>query len=79
MEDFQKRMLDEHHELIERLSKLNVVLKKEGFLQKVGEHQYKLMVKQSVGMTTYLEALEYHMADMNLDFKRHTAIGLNLF
>ena len=78
MEDFQKRMLDEHHELVERLSKLNVALKKEGFLQKVGEHQYKLMVKQSVGMTTYLEALEYRMADMNLDFKKCTAVSLNL-
>ena len=79
MEDFQKRMLDEHNELVERLSKLNVALKKEGFLQKVGEYQYKLMMKQSVGMTIYLEALEYRMADMNLDFKKHTAIGLNLF
>ena len=79
MEDYQKRMLDEHNELVERLSKLNVALKKEGFLQKVGEYQYKLMMKQSVGMTIYLEALEYRMADMNLDFKRHTAICLNLF
>lgn len=45
MEDYQKRMLDEHDELVERLSKLNAALKKEGFLQKVGEYQYKLMVK----------------------------------
>lgn len=78
MEDFQKRMCEEHDELVERLSKLNAALKKEGFLQKVGEYQYKLMVKQSVGMTNYLEALEYRMADMNIDFKRRTAISLNL-
>lgn len=78
MEDYQKRMLDEHDELVERLSKLNAALKKEGFLQKVSKYQYKLMVKQSVGMTTYLEALEHRMADMNLDFKRRTAISLNL-
>lgn len=78
MEDYQKRMLDEHDALVERLSKLNVALKKEGFLQKVGEYQYKLMVKQSVGMTAYLEALEYRMADMNLDFKKCTAVSLNL-
>lgn len=78
MEDYQKRMLDEHSELKDRLTKLNAALKKEGFLQKVGEHQYKLMVKQSVGMTTYLEALEYRMVDMNLDFKRCTAISINL-
>lgn len=31
MEDFQKRMLEEHDELVERLSKLNAALKKEGF------------------------------------------------
>lgn len=67
-----------HIQLVERLSKLNAALKKEGFLQKVGEYQYKLMVKQAVGMTTYLEALEYRMADMNLDFKKCTAVSLNL-
>ena len=32
MEDFQKRMLDEHIQLVERLSKLNTALKKDGFL-----------------------------------------------
>lgn len=79
MEDFQKRMCEEHDELVERLSKLNAALKKECFLQKVGEYQYKLMVKQSVGMANYLEALEYRMADMNIDFKRRTSISLNLF
>ena len=36
------------------------------------------MVKQSVGMTAYLEALEYRMADMNLDFKKCTAVSLNM-
>lgn len=79
MEDFQKRMCEEHDELVERLSKLNAALKKEGFLKKVGEYQYKLMVKQSVGMANYLEALEYRMADMNIDFKRRSSISLNLF
>ena len=79
MEDFQKRMCEEHDELVERLSKLNAALKKEGFLQKVGEYQYKLMVKQFVGMANYLEALECRMEDMNIDFKRRTSISLNLF
>lgn len=78
MEDFQKRMLDEHSELVERLGKLNAALKKEGFLMKVGERQYKLMVKQSVGMTTYLEALESRMTDMNIEFKRVTNVSLNV-
>lgn len=77
MEDFQKRMCEEHDELVDRLSKLNTVLKKDGLLQKVGECQYKLMVKQSVGMTTYLEALESRMTDMNIEFKRVTNVSLN--
>ena len=78
MEDYQKRMCEEHDELVDRLSKLNASLKKEGFLQKVGDYQYKLMVKQSVGMTAYLEALEYRMADMTLDFKKCIAVSLNM-
>lgn len=78
MEDYQKRMCKEHDELVDRLSKLNTALKKEGFLQKVGDYQYKLMVKQSVGMTAYLEALECRMVDMNLDFKKCTAVSLNI-
>lgn len=31
MEDFQKRMCGEHDELVDRLSKLNAALKKDGF------------------------------------------------
>ena len=64
MEDFQKRMLDEHIQLVERLSKLNAALKKDGFLQKVGIVQFTLMTKQKLGMTSYLEALEDRMRDM---------------
>lgn len=67
MEDFQKRMLDEHIQLVERLSKLNAALKKEGFLQKVGVTQFTLMAKQKFGMTSYLEALEDRMRDMGID------------
>ncbi len=68
MEDYQKRMLDEHSELVERLGKLNAALNKEGFLQKVGDYQYKLMIKQSIGMTIYIEALEYRMTDMGIKY-----------
>lgn len=67
MEDFQKRMLDEHIQLVERLSKLNAALKKEGFLQKVGVTQFTLMTKQKLGMTSYLEALEDRMRDMGIE------------
>lgn len=67
MEDFQKRMCEEHDELVDRLSKLNAALKKDGFLQKVGIAQFTLMTKQKAGMTSYLEALEDRMRDMGID------------
>ena len=50
MEDFQKRMLDEHSELKDRLTKLNAALAKYGFREKVGDYQYKLMKEQAQGM-----------------------------
>ena len=43
MEDYQKRMLDEHSELKDRLTKLNAALAKDGFREKVGDYQFKLM------------------------------------
>ena len=67
MEDFQKRMLDEHIQLVERLSKLNAAFEKDGFLQKVGITQFTLMTKQKLGMTSYLEALEDRMRDMGIE------------
>ena len=67
MEDFQKTMCEEHDELVERLSKLNAALKKDGFLQKVGIVQFTLMTKQKLGMTSYLEALEDRMRDMGIE------------
>jgi hypothetical protein len=67
MEDFQKRMLEEHGQLVERLSKLNAALEKDGFLQKVGEKQFILILKQRIGMISYLEALEDRMKDMNIN------------
>ena len=67
MEDFQKRMLDEHIQLVDRLSKLNAALEKDGFLQKVGITQFTLMTKQKLGMTSYLEALEDRMRDMGIE------------
>ena len=67
MEDFQKRMLDEHIQFVERLSKLNAALEKDGFLQKVGITQFTIMTKQKLGMTSYLEALEDRMRDMGIE------------
>lgn len=67
MEDFKKRMCDEHAELKERLTKLNAALGKDGFCEKVGGYQYKLMVEQAQGMQKYLKALEARMKDMGIN------------
>lgn len=67
MEDFKKRMCDEHTELIERLIKLNAALSKEGFREKVGDYQYELMLLQLQGMDKYLGALEDRMKNMGIN------------
>ena len=66
MEDFQKRMLNEHSELSERMHKLEAALAKDGFREKVGDYQYKLMKEQVQGMEMYFKALTARMDDMGL-------------
>ena len=61
MEDYQKRMLDEHSELKDRWTKLNAALAKDGFREKVGDYQYKLMKEQAQGMEMYLKSLTTRM------------------
>ena len=75
MEDYQKRMLDEHSELKDRWTKLNAALAKDGFREKVGDYQYKLMKEQVQGMEMYLKALTARMKDMNIDI--NTSISMN--
>lgn len=66
MEDFQKRMFNEHSELSERMHKLETALAKDGFREKVGDYQYKLMKEQVQGMEMYYKALTARMDDMGL-------------
>jgi hypothetical protein len=66
MEDFQKRMLDEHSELKDRWTKLNAALAKDGFREKVGDYQFELMKEQSSGMKKYYLALTARLTDMGL-------------
>ena len=40
---FKSRMIEEYNQLGDRLGKLNTVLNKDGFKEKVGENQYNLM------------------------------------
>lgn len=66
MKDFQKRMLNEHSKLKNRLTKLNAALAKDGFREKVGDYQFKLMKEQSLGMKKYYLALTARLTDMGL-------------
>ena len=45
-EDFKDRLRIEYDELYDRLTKLRAALNKDGFLDKVGDVQYDLMIKQ---------------------------------
>lgn len=66
MEEYQKRLLIEHKELSERLAKLLFALDKDGFREKVGDYQYKLMRKQAHGMEEYHTALTARLVDMGI-------------
>lgn len=66
MEDFKVRMCQEHSELSERLGKLNVALCKDGFREKIGDYQFKLMTEQELGMEKYYLALTARLVDMGL-------------
>ena len=66
MEDFKERMCQEHSELSDRLGKLNVALCKDGFREKVGDYQFKLMKEQALGMDKYHLALTARLIDMGL-------------
>ena len=64
MEDFKESdytlenlSLTEHSELSERIGKLNVALCNDGFREKVGDYQFKLMKEQALGMEKYYLAL----------------------
>ena len=53
-EDFKDRLHVELDELEDRLTKLNVALGKDGFREKVGDYQFKLMKEQALGMQKIL-------------------------
>lgn len=65
-DDFMDRLRIEHDELYDRLTKLNAALGKDGFREKVGDYQYKMMVKQASGMQQYYNALKNRMVDMGI-------------
>lgn len=63
---WQKRLVDEYQVLNERLITLNKALKSDGFINKVGETQYNLLLKQKDVMSSYLRVLEERLIDLKI-------------
>ena len=53
MEDYAKRMIDEHKKLNKKIRKLKKVIEDESFLEKIGNEKACLLVAQYHAMETY--------------------------
>ena len=65
-EKYQKELLIEFNELKKRLDSLNSNLNTYGYCEKVGDYQFKLMKKPSLGMEMYYNALSERLKDMEI-------------
>lgn len=65
-EEYQKELLIEFNELKKRLDSINSDLNTDGYCEKVGDYQFKLMKKQSLGMEMYYNALSERLKDMGI-------------
>ena len=63
---YQKERLIEFNELKKRLDSLNTNLTTDGYCEKVGDYQFKLMKKQSLGMEMYYNALSERLKDIGI-------------
>ncbi len=63
---YQKELLIEFNELKKRLDSLNTNLNTDGYCEKVGDYQFKLMKKQSLGMEMYYNALSERLKDIGI-------------
>ena len=63
---YQKELLIEFNELKKKLDSLNTNLTTDGYCEKVGDYQFKLMKKQSLGMEMYYNALSERLKDIGI-------------
>lgn len=63
---YQKELLIEFNELKKRLDSINSNLNTDGYCEKVGDYQFKLMKKQSLGMEMYYNALSERLKDIGI-------------
>lgn len=66
---FESRIVEEYKQLGDRLGKLNTIIDKEGFKEKVGEKQYNLICAQGRAMTEYWNILRDRMIDLGIKFE----------
>lgn len=65
-EEYQKELLIEFNELKKKLDSLNTNLNTDGYCENVGDYQFKLMKKQSLGMEMYYNALSERLKDIGI-------------
>lgn len=63
---YQKELLIEFNELKKRLDSINSNINTDGYCEKVGDYQFKLMKKQSLGMEMYYNALSERLKDIGI-------------
>ena len=63
---YQKELLIEFNELKKRLDSINSNLNTDGYCEKVGDYQFKLMKKQALGMEMYYNALSERLKDIGI-------------
>lgn len=62
---FFDRLINEEKELGEKIEGLNKGLNSDGFAEKVGEYQFKLLSLQRKSMITYRKILNMRIKDLN--------------
>lgn len=66
MNKLQIKLSNEYMELRYRLRKLNLALVTDGFREKVGDYQHKLLLEQKLAMEKYLKTLDYRLNDIGV-------------
>lgn len=61
---FLERLIEEQSQLQEKIEKLKTALASEGFVEKVGVYQFKLLSLQYNAMETYKEVLDLRIEDL---------------
>lgn len=67
---FESRLIEEYNQLKDKIFKLGIALKKDGFMEKVGAEQYYLMSAQHESMAEYSNILRIRMEKLGIKFEK---------